>query len=192
MKRSNIKYSILVALLSIMILDTLDAQRRRTSSRTRSSERSSRRAAPPVKEITPWVNASLGTLGFGGGFSISGKGMYCFEYKNRVSAGLYGKAFYDLINNIGVPDESLFSYGGGAFTRLNVTTDIFLQGEYSYTSFEIGRNNGRDNIVYPSIGGGYKSGVGDWTYGFHLMLPLDNVVRDFVSVEYWIDFTKKF
>jgi len=135
---------------------------------------------------------SLGTLGFGRGFSISGKFSYALKIQNRFSVGAYGKAYYDLVNNFNSPDESLFSYGGGAFGRVSITDDIFLQGEYSYTSFDLLNNNGREEIVYPSIGGGYKAGYGDWTYGFHLQLPLNEIARDFVNLEYWIDFNYKF
>lgn len=176
---------LIIALMTIIITDTLSAQRR---TRTRTRERQEQ----PQEKLAPWFAISIGTLGFGSGFSISGKFSYAVKYENRISVGAYGKTFYDLINNFGRPDESLFSYGAGAFTRLNVTEDIFLQGEYSYTSFDLFNSTNRENILYPSIGGGYKAGYGDWTYGFHINLPLNDRARDFVAVEYWIDFNYKF
>ena len=178
------KYLIFI-LAFIVVTDSIDAQRR---SRSRSRDRS----AQQDDKMKQWYAISLGTLGFGSGFSISGKFSYALKFQDRISVGAYGKTFYDLINNFNAPDESLFSYGAGAFTRLNITEEIFLQGEYSYTSFDIIRNQGRDNILYPAVGGGYKAGVGDWTYGFHINLPLDDAVRDYINLEYWIDFNYNF
>ena len=175
---------LILMLLFLVVSDSLTAQRR-TRSRTDNREQQ-------ADDLKQWYAISIGTLGFGNGFSISGKFSYAVKFENRVSVGAYGKTFYDLVNNFGAPDESLFSYGGGAFTRLNITEDIFLQGEYSYTSFDLFNNAGRDNILYPSVGGGYKAGYGDWTYGFHINLPLNDRARDFVSVEYWIDFNYNF
>lgn len=183
----------LIVLISLIVVDTIDAQRRtRTSTRDNSRNTSRDRQEVRTDGLTPWHSISLGTLGFGGGFSISGKFSYAVKYEDRVSVGVYGKAFYDLINNFNSPDEGLFSYGGGAFTRLNVTEDIFVMGEYSYTSFDVRNNNPRENKLYPSVGGGYKSGYGDKTYGFHVLLPLDDRVRDFLNLEYWIDFNFRF
>lgn len=185
--------TVFLLLLLIVVTDTLDAQRR-TRTRSREDARTTRsRNTDDVRSngLAPWYAISLGTLGFGSGFSISGKFSYALKYGDRVSVGAYGKGFYNLINNFNAPDEGLFDYGGGAFTRINITQDIFLQGEYSYTSFEsIG--GARLNKLYPSVGGGYKAGYGDWTYGFHVLLPLNEQVRDFVNLEYWIDFNHRF
>ncbi|MEL6390659.1 MAG: hypothetical protein AAFQ02_10875 [Bacteroidota bacterium] len=154
--------------------------------------RRTRREAPPEKEFAQdWLGISLGTIGFGRGFSISGKFAYAFEFEERFSIGANGKFFFDNINRVGVPDDNFFTYGAAAFTRIKITEEIFAQGEYSYTVFndDLFTDNSR---LYPSIGGGYKSGFGDWTYGFHVLLPLDEQVRDRFNLEYWIDFNYKF
>lgn len=184
--------TVLLLLLLMVVSETVEAQRS-TRTRTREDSRNtrSRDRNASSNDLAPWYAISLGTLGFGSGFSISGKFAYALKYGNRVSLGAYGKGFYNLINNFNAPDEGLIDFGGGAFTRLNITDDIFLQGEYSYTSFEqIGRS--RFTKLYPAVGGGYKAGYGDWTYGFHILLPLDEQVRDIVNLEYWIDFNHKF
>lgn len=178
-------------LIFTTLAESLEAQRRRT--RTSNADRQERQEQ---NDLSQWYAISIGTLGFGSGFSISGKFSYALRFKERFSVGAYGKTFYDLVNVINGPDIGLFSYGGGAFTRINITNDIFLQGEYGYGSFETFEPNTlrqfRENHLYPSVGGGYKTGYGDWTYGFHLQLPLDDRVRDFVSLEYWIDFNYNF
>ena len=182
--RFNTTGKFLILFLTILVAtENMDAQRR---SRTRA------RAVQQDENMNQWYAISLGTLGFGTGFSISGKFSYALRFQNRISVGAYAKTFYDLINNFNAPDESLFSYGGGAFTRLNITDEIFLQGEYSFTSFELARNQGRDSSLYPSVGGGYRTGQGDWTYGFHINIPLDDGVRDYLNLEYWIDFNYNF
>ena len=173
-------------LLSILVVDDVMAQRSRTRSRTRD------RTEREDDSFNQWYTISLGTLGFGAGFSISGKYSYGFRFQDRISVGAYGKALYQLVNQFQAPDIGLFDYGAGGFTRINITEDIFLQGEYSYSSFEQVDRNDRRNILYPSVGGGYKSGFNDWTYGFHILVPINEEARDFINVEYWIDFNYKF
>lgn len=191
MRIRNVGKTLILSLLLLLVADTIDAQRSR-SRRTRPAPRE--REDRVDQELTPWYAISLGTVGFGSGFSISGKYSYGYKLKNFISIGAQGKAFYELVNFVGIPDVSLFSYGAGAFTRLSITDEIFLQGEYNYTSFAFfqGQNPTRDTFIYPSIGGGYKAGYGDWTYGFHLQIALDETVRDINNLEYWIDFNYKF
>ncbi len=180
------------------MVESADAQRRttRSSSRDRGDQQETRqRREAPADKMNTWYAISLGTLGFGSSFNISGKFSYAAKFENRFSVGAYGKLYYDLLNVINAPDIGLFSYGGGAFTRVNITDEIFLHGEYSYTDFEFATQNLnqlRESHIYPSVGGGYKAGYGNWTYGFHVLLPLKDRVRDFVQLEYWIDFNHKF
>ncbi len=185
MRHKTIGKSVILLTIFIILSDSLMAQRRGRS-RTRDRE------PDATEQLAQWYSISLGTLGFGSGFSISGKFSYALKFEDRVSVGAFGKTFYDLINNFNAPDESLFSYGAGGFARLNITEEIFIHGEYNYTSFEEVRNAGRRSLLYPSIGGGYKAGYDNWTYGFHILLPLDEEARDFVNLEYWIDFNYNF
>ena len=183
---------IVIFLLSIIVTDSLDAQRR-TRSRDRTDNRRTREE--PKDQLSTWYGFSLGTLGFGNSFSISGKFKYGLEYSERFSVGLSGRTFYDLVNVINGPDIGLLSYGAAAFTRIKITNDIYFHGEYGYTDFEGATQNltqFREGLLYPSIGGGYKAGFGDWTYGFHVLLPLSDRARDFVPLEYWVDFVHKF
>ena len=185
---------VLISLCSLLAVETIDAQIR-TRSRDRDDNETRRYRDMPKEEFGTWYGFSLGTLGFGSSFSISGKFKYGLQYNERFSVGLSAKGFYDLVNVINAPDIGLFSYGGAAFTRVKITDDIYLHGEYGYTDFEGATNAGtqfRESILYPSVGGGYLAGYGDWTYGFHVLLPLNDRARDFVSLEYWIDFVHKF
>ena len=59
------------------------------------------------------------------------------------------------------------------------------------TNFEVNQNL-RESHTYPSVGGGYKSGFGNWSYGLHLLFPLKERPRDILNLEYWIDFNYKF
>lgn len=188
----------MIALIAILFAQDMDAQRRtRTTSRDRNTtrERTRNSREPAADDLKTWYSLSLGSLGFGNSFSISGKVNYGAKFKNRFSVGAFGKTFYDLINVVNGPDFGLISYGGGAFGRVNITDDIFIHGEYGYTNFETFDNNlrqFREGILYPSVGGGYKSGYGAWTYGFHVLLPLNDRARDFVNLEYWIEFNHNF
>jgi len=187
---------LLIGLLCLLFVDSIDAQRRtRSRDRDRDTRENRRTREAPKEDLNTWYGFSLGTLGFSNNFSVSGKFKYGVLFNDRFAAGLSGKVFYDLINVINAPDIGLFSYGGAAFGRIKVTDEIFVHGEYGYTDFEGATQNGtqfRDAILYPSVGGGYLSGYGDWTYGFHVLLPLNDRARDFVSLEYWIDFTHRF
>ena len=187
---------VLFLLLSLFLQDTLEAQRR-TRSRTRGGDDApSRRVREqPNDDLKTWYGFSLGTLGFGSNFSISGKAKYALQLKERFSVGVSGKVFYDLFTLPG-PDIGLLSYGGNAFARVKITNDIFIHGEYGYTDFEDATQQNltqfREGIFYPSVGGGYLTGVGNWKYGFHLLLPLNDRAREFVTLEYWIDFVHNF
>jgi len=188
--------SILILLMSLLLQDTLEAQRRtRTTSRDRGERTDNRRSREEVKnDLNTWYGFSLGTLGFGSSFSISGKFKYGLQLKERISVGLSAKGFYDLLTLPG-PDVGLLSYGGNAFTRFKITDEIYLHGEYGYTDFEGITTTGieiREGILYPSVGGGYSTGFGKWKYGFHVLLPLNDRAREFVSLEYWIDFVHNF
>lgn len=184
MQRS-IQVLLIILFSTVLFLADADAQRRSSGRRNRSTE-------PEQSLAEQWLAIHLGNIQFGQGFSISGKFSYAFEFKNRFSVGVDGKIFYDYFNNFNIPDENLVTPGADAFVRIKITNDIFLHGAYGYTSFDRGRNNGRENILYPSIGGGYKTGQGNWNYGFHILFPLDEIARDYLNLEYWIDFNYKF
>ncbi len=198
MLRNRVLRALMIALIAIVFADDIDAQRRtrsRTRDRDNSRERTRNSREPSADDIKQWYSISLGTLGFSNNFSISGKFSYAAQFQNRFSVGAFGKIFYDLINVRNGSDLGLISFGGGAFGRVKITDDIFIHGEYGYTSFEDfdqSLRQFREDILYPSIGGGYKSGYGNWTYGFHVLLPLDDRARDFVPLEYWIEFNHNF
>lgn len=180
-----LQIAVAILLISGIFISDLDAQKRTTSRRSRSAE-------PEQSIAEQWFAIHLGNVQFGQGFSLSGKFSYALEFKERFSVGVDAKIFYDFINRFNSPDLNLLSPGGDAFVRIKITNDIFLQGTYGYTSFDQGSNNLREGIFFPSVGGGYKSGVGKWNYGFHILFPLDEVARDYLNLEYWIDFNYNF
>ncbi len=189
--RKNLFYTAIIVLISLILCDDINAQRTRTSTRRTTSRRA---AQDDSKLAEQWLAISLGNVQFGSGFSISSKFSYGFEFMDRFSIGASGKIYYDFLNRIGFPDENLFTYGVAAFSRVKVSEEIYIMGEYGYTSFDLSNNQGRLSELYPSIGAGYKSGEGPWTYGIHLLFQLDDFVRDIQgqSIEFWIDFNYKF
>ncbi len=181
-------YSFFIAVfLTLTVMPELSAQRRRTSTRE-----SSRRVVDDSKLAEQWLAISLGNIQFGQGFSLSGKFSYGFEFEDRFSVGGYGKIFYDFINQFSpTPDISLLTYGAGAFARVKVVEEFYVIGEYGINSFDQ-NNNPRINVWSPAVGAGYKSGIGDWSYGLHVLFPFDDIARDYLNLEYWIDFNYKF
>jgi hypothetical protein len=181
----RLKLNIILGLFMTFIFAfSADAQRRRTT-RT-SPDRNELKA----EEQGSWLGVSIGNLGFNRGFVASGKVSYGYDINKIVGVGINAKFFFDNFNQIG-PDINLFSYGGAAFTRLSITKEFFLQGEYGRTNFEVNENL-RETHTYPSAGAGYKSGFGNWTYGLHVLFPLKERPRDILNIEYWIDFNYKF
>ena len=190
MSKSLITRSLIIILLLIGLYDSIEAQRtRRTSSRQR-TERTQEKDPDQGSRL----GLSLGTLGFFNGWSISAKGSYGYQVNKFVQAGINSKFFFQSVNITG-PNPTEFSYGLAAYARLFITDEIYAQGEYGRISLEQAFLNApaeRNDFTYPSVGGGYQRGFGNWSSGFHLLVPLDANVGDAINVEYWIDFNYKF
>jgi len=168
---------------SIMIISA-DAQTRRTS-----------RSAPDRNAVESndqgaWLGMSIGNIGYNRGFVFSGKASFGYDINKIVGVGINAKFFFDNLNLPG-DDINLFSFGGGAFARISVTDEFFLQAEYSRTKFETQADQ-FSNITYPLVGGGYKSGFGNWTYGLQVLISTKDLPVNAPELEYWIDFNYKF
>ncbi len=177
--------------LMFMEIQEADAQRRRApSSRFQEVE----------DESKLWYGFGLGNFSFGSGFFISGKAQGGFKVHDFLSVGAHAKFFYNFVNRpstIG-RDVGFFDTGVGPTVRMKVTNGFFIQGEYSFMSFEFLDNptntKFRESFFFPLVGAGYMSGRGPWTYGLHLLFIADDEVRDVRgdSIEYWIDFNYNF
>lgn len=196
----NTKYIAGLVMLFIFLLDTVsaDAQIRRTRTRDDDRQRDRSEEQIPVNEKLAY-SIQLGNLGFSNnGFSFSMKGEVGYKLIDRIAAGITPKFFVDIIGQpVGTDDVNLFSYGVGAFARLSVTNDIFIQGEYNLTSFDddIRLGGERDLYAYPSIGAGYESGYGPWRGGILFLYTMSKEVRTLPAAgfgEYWITFSYNF
>lgn len=202
MRKPNLVYTFILVMLSLMIVDDIQAQRRSSSSRrttsrsTDDSRRSSadRRAAQEKETLAEqWFSIHLGNVGFNQGFSLSTKFSYGFEFEDRFSIGANARIFYDFVNIVNGSDLNLLTYGIGPQARIKVVEEFFVIGEYNFSSIERFGGLPRLNILSPFIGAGYKSGTGPWTYGAHILFPLSEEFRDNQqSIEFWIDFNYKF
>lgn len=192
--RYNMHYflrTLLFLLLFIFIADTMDAQRRRTSSRR------DRYEPQESFEDKLGYSISFGNFSFGSGFFISSKLQGIYKVQDFLSVGLHGELYYNFVNVFNGDDFSLFDAGVGPLARVHVAEGFYLQGEYSYTSLDFPPNStlSRESYLYPLIGGGYTSGGGGrWSYGLHVLFIANEEVRDVKgeSVEYWIDFHYRF
>ena len=200
MRRPNLLYTSILVLMSFIIMDDIQAQRRstsssRTSSRSTANSRSSDRSRTQddTKLAEQWLAIHLGNAQFNGGFALSTKFSYGFEFYDRFSVGANARIFYNFVNVFSGPDLHLLDYGLGPQVRVKIVDEFFLIGEYNYNSFDQGPAFFRQNIWSAYVGAGYKSGPGPWTYGIHILYPLDEIARDFAGgIEYWIDFNYKF
>ena len=204
MRRPNLFYTFILVMLSLIIVDDIQAQRRSTSSRRtsrstddrRSENRrgDDRRGAQEKESLAEqWFAIHLGNVGFSGGFSLSTKFSYGFEFYDRFSIGGNARLFYNFINVRNGPDLNLIDYGIGPQIRIKVINEFFVIGEYNYTSIDQGPAFFRQNLWSGYAGAGYKSGIGPWTYGAHILVPFREEVRDIQQgIEFWIDFNYKF
>ena len=127
---------------------------------------------------------------FGGGFglsfgtdvtSVSASPLVGYKFTDQLSAGV--RLTYQYVNNK-IYDVSFSNYGGGPFTRFQVTDKYFTHFEYEFLNFEYatGRviNNEleteRDSYNALWLGAGYREDVGR-NAGF-FMVALYNVLYD--------------
>ena len=192
-------YTFILVLMSLIIVDDIQAQRRSTSSR-RTSSRTSRSTADDRRKTVEkeklaeqWLAIHLGNVGFNGGFALSTKVSYGFEFYDRFSIGANGRFFYNFVNRFSpTPDLHLLDVGIGPQARIKIVEEFFVIGEYNMNSFDGADNAPRQSIWSAYIGAGFKSGLGPWTYGVHVLFPLEDRTRDIQGLEYWIDFNYKF
>jgi hypothetical protein len=183
-------------MMSFIIVDDIQAQRRATTSRrTTSRSTTDDRRRTQVKEniAEQWLAIHLGNVGFSRGFSLSSKFSYGYEFYDRFSIGANARLFYNFINVVNGPDLNLIDYGLGPQVRIKVVEEFYVIGEYNYTSIDRGPAFFRQNLWSGYAGAGYKSGLGQWNYGAHILFPFREEVRDIQQgIEFWIDFNYKF
>ena len=131
----------------------------------------------------------LGNLGFFQDLHLSGKGNVGYKVADYFSAGLGCKVFYSQIFIAAAPDQMYTDLGGFVYARGKIFENFFLQAEYNYTSFDY--LNGAlpgEALTYPSVGGGYASGVSNWRFGVEINLLLNERARDYQGsvLEYWV------
>lgn len=180
----------LLLLAVILLAGEMQAQRTRTSRRTKESRE---------KDTTSFTDhlafdIRIGNIGIQNGFQLSTKPSVGYKFGKVVSAGLGGRFFYQFVNVFAGEDFSILDKGGFVYTRAKLGQNFYLQGEYAYTDFDYSRTFGTHyKIWYPLLGGGYQSGGDTWKYGLEIMFPLNGEARDYGPVlEYWINITYKF
>jgi len=176
--------TLLILLISV---DSLDAQRRRSRRTTDETKESSSFADKINYEIR------LGNLAFGSGFAIAMKPSAGYKIHKNITVGASFRLDYEFINgNFGNQDFSLLSYGPGLLARGKFVQNFYVQGEYTFFSFD--NLDDRFNQSFPSIGLGMVQGGDNWKYNLELMFIADDLSRDFLgnTVEFWFSFSKNF
>lgn len=173
-------------LIMLIFVDSLDAQRRRT-----------RRTTDDTQQMTvaDKINYEirLGNLAFGSGFAIAMKPSVGYKINNYLTVGGSFRFDYEFINgNFGNQDFSLLSYGPGLLIRGKFIRNFYVQGEYTFFSFD--NLDDRFSRSFPSIGLGMVQGGDNWKYNLELMFILDDLSRDYLgnTVEFWFSFSKNF
>ncbi len=182
---------IFMAVFFLLINVNAEAQRSRT--RTSRTSRTSKTTEPEPSKLVYEIR--VGNIGFNQGVSLSAKPGIGYNLSKTFAGGINTRLLFDYFNRIGADDITTFSYGAAAFARGKVSEKIYLQADYGFLNFT--NPNGPDTkIYYPSVGGGWMQtvgGSGSWSYGIELMVPLNNVMRDYFGVvEYYGTFIYNF
>jgi hypothetical protein len=200
MKKILIPFLILVFIFSLV--DETSAQRRgKKKRRTKETTEETDRVRSSRNEdefssngISEKLNTEikLGNLNFFNNvFNASLKSNVGYKLNKTFSAGLGGKFDYYYVSRIGPGDEGFFSYGGLAYARAKITSQLYAQVEYN--AFNTAFTLPRSWYVYPSAGAGYIYEGFNWSTGVELLVPLSDEVRDFFGiVEYWFTFSHNF
>lgn len=169
----------------------IDAQVRKKSTSKKSTKAKEEKVSL-MDKLNPEIK--FGNLGFFNGLSVSSKANVGFKFHDKISAGIGGKLFYEQYAQRGLPDPSVFDFGGFVYGRGKITNEIYIQAEYAFMKYAadpdgyIIRNLTLDQKVnYPLIGLGYSSGINKWRFGIELLYIASEAARDYQSavVEYW-------
>ncbi len=187
MKKIKIIFAVFV--LTIFIVDSLDAQRsRRSRDRNRTEQEDKLSFSERIN-----YEIRIGNIGFGSGFGIDLKPSVGVKFNKYLTVGAGFRYDYEFINQpFGQEDLSFSSYGPFALLRAKVHQSFYLQGEYNLVNFDLG--NSRQTQGFPAIGGGYVQGGDNWKYNIELLFVADDFVRDInnTSIEFWFTFSKNF
>lgn len=180
-----------LVLISLFIVDDINAQRRRKKKRRTSRTEQQEEQTKFTDKLN--YEIKLGGLNFNGGFGLGLKGNAGYKLNKSFSAGVGTKLQYNFLNFVAQPDVSLIDIGGFGYLRGKITESIYLQGEYNLGSFD-NINGIRNNIVYPTIGGGYLTGGDGWSSGLEVLFILNDEVRNInnQTIEYWVSFSYNF
>ena len=180
----------LLAMFILLIAGEMEAQRTRTSRRSRETRE---------KDTTSFADnlafdIRLGNINISNGFQLSLKPSVGYKFGKVLSAGVGGRFFYQFVNVFADEDFSILDYGAFGYVRGKLGQSFYLQAEYAYTDFDYTRSLGTHfKVWYPALGGGYLSGGDKWKYGLEVMFPVNEQARDLGPVlEYWINITYNF
>lgn len=145
----------------------------------------------------------LGNVGFFNGLFLSSKLTAGYTVFPRVALGGGFKLFY---NEFQVPAQAnprFFDYGTLLYGRAHVYGGFYIQGEYSFMTydnvppqiFDPTRDPVlRTQVNSPALGVGYLSGMDKWTFGAQILYLFNEMSRDIQGsiVEYWFGATYNF
>ncbi len=183
-------FSILFCCFMIfMSVDDIEAQRRSRRSRNVEQNDDKMTFADRIN-----YEIRLGNVGFGGGFALAAKPSIGFKAHDIITVGGGFRFDYEFITNFGLEDFSLYDYGPFLLARAKIMQNYYLQGEYTFFSFDSPVQE-RASRNFPSIGAGLVQGGDNWKYNIELLFILDEITRNQFAgqtVEFWFTFSKNF
>jgi hypothetical protein len=196
--------SLLISLLTLTfllaIVDDANAQRRKTKKR-RTDRTEDTRKVEEVNLLKDRLTYELG-LGnlslFGRNFEAGARASVGYKLTNFLTAGVTGKYIFNLFNN-GVESISSSRRGVGPFVNLKVYEGFYAKGLYEFGRYDQIFSSGsrlfKDPLALraPWAGIGRVQGNDTWSFGFELLFPLDNDVRNAAGIlEYYAMFSYNF
>jgi hypothetical protein len=177
---------IICLLICLTVVDSLDAQRRRRArQKTDDTEKTSF-----AEKINYEIR--LGNIAFGGGFALDLKPTVGYKLNKTLTLGGGFRLDYDFVNSF-PNDFSFLSYGPLLLARAKVTSNIYVQGEYTFFNFDTPQPPKITENFF-SFGAGYVQGGDNWKYSLEGMFVASDLARNFLgnSVEFWFVFSKNF
>lgn len=184
----------------LSVVDDASAQRRKTKKR-RTDRTEDTRKVEEVNLLKDKITYEfgLGNLAlFGRNFEMGARAGVGYKLTNFLTAGLSGKYILNIFNN-GFETISAGRRGVAPFVNVKIYEGFYAKGLYEFGRYDQIFTSGSRlfketiNLRAPWAGIGRVQGFDRWGFGFELLFPLDNQVRNVNGVlEYYAIFSYNF
>lgn len=189
---------------AFLIGTVADAQAQRRKTKKRRSDRTEVRSSREVdtRSFKDKITYELG-LGniffFNRNFEAGLKAGVGYQLNKVLTAGLGAKYILNIQSN-GIDNITSNRFGVYPFVNVKVYDGWYAKGIYEYGRYDQVFQTGGGQLfketlttTSPWVGVGRVQGFDQWNFGFEILFPFDNTIRNqFAIIEYWGMFTYNF